>query len=79
MIIFEELVYQEAMRRKLAVPAQQIRQSELEFKKQFTSAEEYRKYLNLEMAGSEQTVRDKIRRSLLIEQVLKTTSRKSQP
>src|SRR5260221_9904039 len=35
MIIFEELVYQEALRRKLSVPPQQIKQAQLEFKKQF--------------------------------------------
>lgn len=71
MIIFEELVYQESQRRKLMVPAQQVKQSEADFKKQFPSAEEYQKYLKMEMGGSDQTVRDKIRRSLLIEQVLK--------
>lgn len=72
MIIFEELVYQEAQRRKLTVPAQQLKQSEVDFKSQFHSAEEYKLYLNEEMGGSEQVVRDKIKRSLLIEQVLKS-------
>jgi parvulin-like peptidyl-prolyl isomerase len=72
MIIFEELVYQEALRRKLAVSPQQIAQSEAEFRKQFASAAEYQQYLQVEMGGSEQTVREKIRRSLLIEQVLKS-------
>ena len=41
MIIFEELVYQEAERRKLTVPQQQLNQAEAEFKKQFHSADEY--------------------------------------
>ena len=72
MIIFEELVYQEALRRKLVVPPQQMKESEVEFQKQFHSAEEYRQYLNTEMGGSEQNIREKIKRSLLIEQVLKT-------
>jgi parvulin-like peptidyl-prolyl isomerase len=72
MIIFEELVYQEAQRRKLTVPQEQIRQSELEFKKQFQSPQEYRQYLKVEMGGSEQAVLDKIKRSLLIEQVLRS-------
>jgi len=71
MIIFEELVYQEAQRRKLTVPQQQVKQSELEFKKQFRSAQEYQQYLKVEMGGSEQNVISKINRSLLIEQVLK--------
>lgn len=72
MIIFEELVYQEALRRKLLVPPQELKQSEIDFKKQFHSAHEYRQYLSMEMGGSEQAVRNKIRRSLLIEQVLKS-------
>jgi parvulin-like peptidyl-prolyl isomerase len=71
MIIFEELVYQEAQRRKLVVPAAHVKQAETEFKKQFHSAEEYQQYLRVEMGGSEQKVQDKIKRSLLIEQVLK--------
>jgi parvulin-like peptidyl-prolyl isomerase len=71
MIIFEELVYQEALRRKLTVPPQQMKQAEVEFKKQFRSAQEYQQYLKVEMGGSEQNVVNKIKRSLLIEQVLK--------
>jgi parvulin-like peptidyl-prolyl isomerase len=71
MIIFEELVYQEAQRRKLTVPQQQIKQSELEFKKQFGSTQEYQQYLKVEMGGSENAVINKIKRSLLIEQILK--------
>ncbi|HEY2120867.1 MAG TPA: peptidylprolyl isomerase [Candidatus Acidoferrum sp.] len=70
MIIFEELVYQEALRRKLVVPDQQMKQSEADFKKQFGSAAEYQQYLKTEMGGSELKVKDKIKRSLLIEQVL---------
>lgn len=72
MIIFEELVYQEAKRRNLTVPAQQLKQSEVDFKKQFHTAEEYQQYRKVEMGGSEQLVREKIKRSLLIEQVLKS-------
>ena len=71
MIIFEELVYQEAVRRKLTVSPTELNKAETDFKKQFHSADEYQKYLNAEMGGSEQAVRDKIKRSLLIEQVLK--------
>jgi parvulin-like peptidyl-prolyl isomerase len=71
MIIFEELVYQEALRRKWTVPPEQLNHEEAEFKKQFHSAEEYQQYLKTEMGGSEQAVRQKIKRSLLIERVLK--------
>jgi peptidyl-prolyl cis-trans isomerase SurA len=72
MIIFEELVYQEANRRNLTVPPQQLKQSEIDFKKQFHTAEEYQQYLKVEMSGSEPLVREKIKRSMLIEQVLKS-------
>ena len=72
MIIFEELVYQEAKRRGLTVPAQEMKQSEADFRTQFQSDEEYRRYLKTEMGGSQQMVHEKIKRSLLIEQVLKS-------
>ena len=71
MIIFEELVYQEALRRKLTVTSQQLNQAEADFKGQFRSPEEYNSYLKQEMGGSEQAAREKIKRSLLIEKVLK--------
>jgi parvulin-like peptidyl-prolyl isomerase len=72
MIIFEELVYQEAGRQKLTITPQQWKQAEEEFKSQFHTADEYHSYLKLEMGGSEKGVRDKIKRSMLIEQVLKS-------
>ena len=72
MIIFEELVYQEAMRRKLTVPAEKLDRAQAEFRKQFASPDLYQQYLQAEMHGSEQQLRRQIRRSLLIEQVLKT-------
>lgn len=72
MIIFEELVYQDALHRKLTVQPQQLQKSELEFKKQFRSAQEYQQYLNSEMGGSDKNLANKIKRSLLIEQVLKS-------
>ncbi len=72
MIIFEELVYQEAVRRKLAVPAEKLNQGQAEFRKQFDSPDQYQQYLQSEMHGSEQKLRQQMRRSLLIEEVLKT-------
>jgi len=72
MIIFEELVYQEAGRRKLTVSPQNINRAEAEFRKQFHSPDEYQQYLQMEMHGSRQVLRKRIDRSLLIEQVLKT-------
>ena len=72
MIIFEELVYQEAQRRKLVVPAAKLNAAADDFRKQFSSPDEYNQYLKSEMQGSEQKVKQQIKRSLLIEQVLKT-------
>src|SRR5215472_8311492 len=72
MIIFEELVYQDAVRRNLTVPAENLRRNQSEFRKQFPSPDQYQEYLKSEMQGSEQKLRQQIRRSLLIEQVLKT-------
>ncbi len=71
MIIFEELVYQEATRRKLTIPAQTLNRAEDDFRKQFNSPDEYQRYLQSEMHGSAQQVRQSIRRSLLIEKLLK--------
>ena len=72
MIIFEELVYQEAEHRKLTIPAAKLNESEAEFRKQFHSPDEYQQYLQTEMHGSEKQVREQIKRSLLIEQIMKT-------
>jgi parvulin-like peptidyl-prolyl isomerase len=72
MIIFEELIFQEAQRRKLVVPADRLNRAEAEFRKQFNSPDQYKQYLQIEMHGSEQQLRQQMRRSLLIEQVLKS-------
>jgi parvulin-like peptidyl-prolyl isomerase len=72
MIIFEELVYQEAERRKLTVPAEKLNRAVAEFRKQFKSPDEYQQYMQTEMQGSEQKLQKQIRRSILIEQVLKS-------
>jgi peptidyl-prolyl cis-trans isomerase SurA len=72
MIIFEELVYQEAVRRKVAIPFDKVNRAEADFRQQFSSPDQYQQYLQTEMQGSEQKSRQQIRRSLLIEQVLKT-------
>ena len=71
MIIFEELVYQEAVRRKLTIPPEKLNRAETDFRKQFNSPDQYQQYLQAEMHGSEQKLRQQMKRSLLIEQVLK--------
>jgi parvulin-like peptidyl-prolyl isomerase len=72
MIIFEELVYQEAGRRKITISAARLNQAEADFRKQFNSPDQYQQYLQTEMHGSRQVLRKQIQRSLMIEEVLKT-------
>ena len=71
MIEFEELVYQEAERRKMIVPAAKLQQAEADFRAQFPGDEAFNDYLKAEMKGSRQLLRQRIRRSLLIEALLK--------
>lgn len=71
MIIFEELVYQEAQRRKMTVPASKIDQAEAAYKKQFDSPEQFQQYMKQEMNGSRQQLRQTIQRSIMIDQLLK--------
>ncbi len=70
MIIFEELVYQEAMHRHMTIPAADLATAEKEFRKQFASQEAYRQFLKTETNGSEAAMREKIRRAMLIEALL---------
>lgn len=72
MVIFEELLYQEAQRRKLQVTPEKLARAEAAFRKQFPSPAVYEQFLALEANGSKTAMRNKIRRSLLIEQMLKT-------
>jgi parvulin-like peptidyl-prolyl isomerase len=70
MIIFEELVYQEALRRHMTVAASKLQQAEVDFRKQFAAPEQYQDFVKTEFNGSPQQMRDKIRRSLLIDALL---------
>jgi peptidyl-prolyl cis-trans isomerase SurA len=72
MIIFEELVYQEAKHRHLTISPAHLTRAEGEFRKQFPSQDVYEQFLKVEMNGSRQVLREKVRRSLLIEAVLKS-------
>ena len=71
MIEFEELVYQEALRRKMTVPPARLNQAEAQFSHQFHTPEQYETYLMSECQGQRKVLRAKIRRSLLIEEILK--------
>jgi len=71
MIVFEELVYQEAQRRKMTIAPERVTREENKFKQQFGSQAEFNQYLKEEMGGSEAKLKQGIRRSLLIETLLK--------
>jgi parvulin-like peptidyl-prolyl isomerase len=70
MIIFEELVYQEALRRKMTISAARLDKAERDFRNQFQSPEQYQEFLKNETNGSERGLRNKIRRVLLIETLI---------
>jgi peptidyl-prolyl cis-trans isomerase SurA len=72
MIEFEELAYQEAVRRGLTIPPARMTKAQSDFRKQFRSPDQYQAFLKEECQGSTQVLRSKIRRSLLIEQLLKS-------
>jgi len=72
MLIFEELVYQEALRRNVAVPAAKMQHAEADFRQQFATPDEFNALLQSEFHGSRPLLREKIRRSLMIEAFLKT-------
>jgi peptidyl-prolyl cis-trans isomerase SurA len=71
MIIFQELAYQQAQRQKITVSNDQVSRALFEFRKQFSSQAQYQNYLQAEASGSEQPLKDRIRRSLQIDAYLK--------
>ena len=71
-IEFEELIYQEARRRKLSVSPSRLAQATREFKKQFPTAADFEEYLRLEQGGSQERLQSRIKRAILIDEVLTT-------
>ena len=69
-IEFEELAYQAAKRRGMAVAPQKLNKAMKDFQSQFESDAEYQQFLKLEQNGSEAELRKKVQRSLLIDQYL---------
>ena len=70
-VVFEELVYQEALRRKLSVAPAKVTQAVADFKKQFDSPGEFQEYLANEQGGSMKSLRAKITRAILIDDLLR--------
>jgi peptidyl-prolyl cis-trans isomerase C len=71
MIVFEELVYQEAKRRNVPIPPDKLAAAEKAFRKQFATPADYQAFLKSETNGSEAAMNDKIKRALMIETLLK--------
>ena len=67
---FEELVYQEALRRQMTVAPAKLAQAMKEFRKQFDSAADFQQYLKSEQQGSMERLQSKVRRAILIDQLL---------
>lgn len=67
MIIFEELVYQDAKRHNMTIAPEKLAAAEKEYRQQFSSQEAYKQFLQTETNGSEAAMREKIRRAMLIE------------
>ncbi len=75
MLIFEELVYQEAVRRGMAISAPRMKRAQASLRQQYGSPQEFDQYLRAEFNGSPQALHRAIRRSLLIEALLKAEVR----
>ena len=71
MIIFEELVYQDALHRNMTVPPARLQRAKQDFRKQFATPDEFNALVQSEFRGSQSLLEEKIRRSLLIEAWLK--------
>ena len=71
MMIFEELVYQDAERRNMTVPPARLSQAMADLRQQFASPNEYQQFVQVEFQGSQQLLRAKVERSLLIDKLLK--------
>ncbi len=70
MLEFEELVYQEAARRNVQVSSVRLEVGMKAFREQFSSEQDFRSYLKAECGGSTSRLREKIRRSMMIEDLL---------
>jgi peptidyl-prolyl cis-trans isomerase C len=70
MMIFEELVYQEAKRQKMTVTSADLARALTEFRRRFPSPQEYQQFVQVELHSSQQLLRTKVERSLLIDKFL---------
>jgi len=71
MMVFEELVYQEAERRHMTIAPAVLAKAEADFRASFGSPDAYNAFVATEFHGSQELLRAKIRRSLLIDRFLR--------
>lgn len=71
MLVFEELSYQEALRRHMTISPARLQSAEAQFRAQFASPGAFNAFVESEFHGSRRLLDEKIRRSLLIEAFLK--------
>lgn len=71
MLVFEELVYQEAVRRQMTIAPTKLKTAQQDFRGQFKSPDQYQQFLTSQFLGSEKALNEKIKRSLLIDAMLK--------
>lgn len=71
MMIFEELAYQEAKRRKMTISPARLASAMADFRQQFTSSQQYQQFVQTEFKGSQKLLQAKVERSLLIDEFLK--------
>jgi peptidyl-prolyl cis-trans isomerase C len=69
-IEFEELAYQQALRRGLTVAPAKLTRAMKDFRAQFEGDAQFQQYLKAEQKGSLQELRAKIQRAILIDMVL---------
>jgi hypothetical protein len=70
MMIFEELVYQEAKHRNMTIPPARLAGALTEFRQQFASPLQYQQFVQVEFQGSQKLLQAKVERSLLIDKLL---------
>jgi parvulin-like peptidyl-prolyl isomerase len=70
MIEFEELVYQEAQRRRMQISNARLDRAINELRAQFDAEGAFQEFLRTEFHGSQATLRRKVARSLLIDELL---------
>jgi hypothetical protein len=71
MIIFDELVYQEALKRKMTIPDAKYEQAKERFLRQFPDKQTFDTFMAQECNNSPKVLRKKLERSLLIEAFIK--------